>query len=402
MNILFLHQNAPGQFKHLASHLAHDPANRVVFLSQTVPSLPGPIDWLRYSPPRLPGPATHPYLRRFQASIARGQAVLRACHDLKRQGFLPDLVIAHPGWGESMFIRDLYPKTPILSYCEMFYRPTGQDGNFLPETALDFDGVCRLRAWNADLLTALDTMDAGLSPTAWQRAQHPAAYQPRIATIHDGIDLDEVRPNPAATFTLPSGRVLTAADEIVTFVARHLEPVRGFLTAMRALPTLLRLRPGAHVIFCGEDGVSYGSPPPGGGTWRATALRDIEIDPTRITFTGRLPRPAYLSLLQISTVHLYLTVPFVLSWSFTEALAAGCLVLAADVAPVRELLTDGHNGVLVDPRDPLAVALRTADLLAAAPTLAPLRNHARATALDRFDLRQCLRQQHALITRLAA
>ena len=402
MRVLFLHQNAPGQFRHLAPYLGGDPANEVVFLGERSNAVPGRVRWLRYPTPQPSGAATHQYLHRMEANVRRGQAVARACLTLRDEGFVPDVVVAHAGWGETMFLRDALPRSAIVSYCEMFYRSEGQDTGYIPETTLDLDGRCRLRAWNADLLTALDTMDRGIAPTVWQRAQHPECYQPRIAVVHDGVDTTEVVPDRQARFTLRDGRTLTAADEVVTFVARHLEPVRGFIALMRALPALLRRRPNAQVVICGEDGVSYGRAPPGDATWREVMLREAPVDPARVHFTGRLARPDYLALLQVSALHLYLTVPFVLSWSCIEAMSAGCLVLGSDVAPVREVLDDGANGFLVDGRDPDAIAGRAADLLARRASLGPVRDHARATAVQRFDVRLCLELQSRIVRECAS
>lgn len=279
----------------------------------------------------------------------------------------------------------------------MFYRAEGQDTGYVPETAIDLDGKCRIRTWNADLLTSLDVMDHGLSPTSWQRDQHPQAYRSNITVIHDGVDTDEVAPRPSARFQVPNGPCFTHQDEVLTFVARDLEPVRGFTLLMRALPDLLRLRPEAHVLICGGDGVSYGRPPPGGQTWRDVMLRENPVDPGRVHFVGKLPRPAYLDLLGVSALHLYLTVPFVLSWSCVEALAAGCLLLGSDVAPVREVIEDGINGFLVDARDPAAVARRAAELLEHRLSLGAVRRTAREHALARFDVRDCLAAQTRLI-----
>ena len=314
---------------------------------------------------------------------------------------MPNVVVGHSGWGETMFLRDVLPRAAILTYCEMFYRSAGQDCGYIPETALDLDGACRLRAWNADLLTALDSMDRGLSPTAWQRAQHPVAYLPRIAVVHDGVDMAEVKPDAAARFRLGDGRVLVAGDEVVTFVARNLEPLRGFVAFMRALPGLLRRRPRAQVVICGEDGVSYGRAAPGGATWREVMMAEVPIDPARVHFVGRLDRGDYLSLLQVSALHLYLTVPFVLSWSCVEALAAGCLVLGSDVDPVREAMADGVNGFLVDMRDPEAIADRAGALLARRGSLGEVRARARSMAVERYDLRECLAAQSRLIRSMA-
>jgi glycosyltransferase involved in cell wall biosynthesis len=335
-----------------------------------------------------------------EAAVLRGQSAARACQHLARGGFVPDVIVAHPGWGETLFLREVLPRTKLLSYCELFYRAAGGDVGFIPETALDLDGRCRLLLSNAPLLLALEAMDAGIAPTEWQRRQHPAAYQPYIAVAHEGVDVAEIRPNPEARFTLPDGRELAVEDEVVTFVARNLEPHRGFVAFMRALPALLRARPGAQVIICGAEGVSYGRLPIK-GNWRETMVAEVVPDPSRVHFTGSLPRAKYLALLQISALHLYLSVPFVLSWSVVEALAAGCLVLGSDTEPVREVIEDGRNGFLVESRDPRAIAEKAADLLAHRDGLAIVRRRARETAVGRFALADCLARQARLVRALA-
>ena len=401
MRILFIHQNAPGQFRHLAPHLAANGANEVVFLGERTPTIKNGVRWVQYNPPRPPGRDTHHYLKKMEASLRRGQEVVRTCLELRRDGFTPDVVVAHSGWGETMFLREALPRTRILNYCEMFYRSEGQDTGFLPELDIGFDGRCRLRTWNADLLAGLEIMDRGVSPTWWQRQQHPAAFQPEIAVLHEGVDTTLVTPSPLARLRLPNGRVLSAEDEVVTFVARNLEPVRGFASLMRSLPALLRLRPRVEVVICGEDGTSYGAPPPQGGTWRQAFAAEASIDEARVHFVGRLTRPSYLALLQISALHLYLTVPFVLSWSCVEAMSAGCLVLGSDVAPVREVIKEGVTGALVDMRDPAAVAIRAAGLLAERAGWNRVRATARALALERFDLSRCLAAQTRLVREVA-
>lgn len=272
MRILFIHQNAPGQFRHLAPYLAAEAGNEVVFLGERAAGLAAPVRCVRYASPRPASAGTHQYLHRMESSVRRGQAVVRACQALQREGFEPDVVVAHAGWGETMFLRDVLPRARVLSYCEMFYRSEGQDTGFLPELAIDFDGRCRLRAWNADLLTGLEAMDHGLAPTEWQRAQHPAAYRERIEVVHEGVDTDEARPDAAARFTLPDGRVLGRGDEVVSFVARNLEPVRGFTVLMRALPELLGGGRGRRWWCVGRRGSAMGRRRRGGGVggrrWR--------------------------------------------------------------------------------------------------------------------------------------
>ena len=372
----------------------------MVFLGEGNRRSGGKIRWLSYAPPTPAAVQTHHYLRRAELAIRRGQAVARACLALKTEGFEPDLIIGHPGWGETMFLRDILPRTPILSYCELFYQSDGQDTGYIPETSIGLDGRCRIRAWNADLLTALTTMDRGLSPTQWQRDQHPSLFHERIAVIHEGVDTAEVAPRSNARFDVPDGPSFSVGDEVVTFVARDLEPVRGFVMLMQALPDLLQRRPHAQVVICGGDGVSYGRRPPGGGSWRDAMMKQFPLDPTRVHFVGKLARPNYLNLLRISALHLYLSVPFVLSWSCIEALACGCLVLGSDVAPVREVLDDGVNGFLVDARDSELLARRAADLLGRRALLADVRQAARDRTIAHFELGRCLAEQTRLVKEL--
>lgn len=360
------------------------------------------VRWQGYPAPAPAGQQTHQYLRRSEAGVRRGQAVARACLALQRSGFTPDLVIGHPGWGETMFLREVLPRVTFLAYCELFYQSDGQDTGYVPETAIDLDGRCRIRAWNADLLTSLSIMDHGITPTNWQRDQHPEIFRGNISVMHEGIDVEEVAPDPAARFVVPGGPTFAYGDEVVTYVARDLEPVRGFTLLMRALPELLRSRPNAHVVVCGGDGVSYGRPPPDGETWKELMLREQRVDGRRVHFVGKLPRGDYLRLLQVSALHLYLSVPFVLSWSCVEAMAVGCLLLASDVAPVREAIEDNRTGFLIDARDARALAHRAANLLADREKLGSIRCAARDEAVRRFDFRQCLIAQTELVSRLTA
>ena len=321
---------------------------------------------------------------------------------LAKSGFRPDLVVAHPGWGESLFVKEVFPRTPLLHYCEWYYRTRGADTNFDPAAQQDLDANSTTLSRNAHLLLGLEVCDWGYSPTSWQRQQHPAALRSKISVLFDGIDTDTVAPDPTARFRLPDGGTLAPGDEVVTYVARSLEPYRGFPSFMRALPEILRRRPAAQVVVAGGDDVSYGRPPPGGGTWRQVLSAELALDPGRVHFLGRIPRADYVRLLQVSAVHVYLTVPFVLSWSMLEAMSAGCLVVGSATPPVQEAIEDGTNGWLVDYFSPPAIADRVAEALAEGPRLAPLRQAARWTAISRYALARCLPRQVALLEALAA
>jgi glycosyltransferase involved in cell wall biosynthesis len=400
MNFLFVHQSMPGQFGHLAARLAQDPANRVVFLSQGGSQAPRGAVSAIYRPRRAASSETHRYLRGFEDAVLAGQAVARAGLSLAKRGFVPDVVVAHPGWGEPMYIKDVFPQAKLVNYCEFFYRAFGADVGFDPGEAVDVEEAAAVRTRNAALLIALEAADRGLSPTLWQRSVHPREWHDKIEVIFDGVDTDRVRPDASATFRLPSGRLLTRADRVVTYVARDLEPHRGFPSFMRAVPAILAALPEAEIVIVGGDGVSYGRPPSAGGSWRAVMTEEVRPDPRRVHFLGAVSYDSYLRLLQVSAVHVYLTVPFVLSWSAMEALAAGCLVIGSRTPPVEEVLLHGENGILVDFFAPAAIAAAVVGAVRQGAALAPMRRAARETILGRYDLATCLGRQLDLLHRL--
>jgi glycosyltransferase involved in cell wall biosynthesis len=398
-HVLFIHRQGPGQFAALAHALhARSPGHVAMIIGEPLADAPFPVHLA--VPARAAGPV-HPYLRANEAAVLNGQATARAVRAVLAAGFRPDVVVVHPGWGDALFLPQILPQVPIIAYAEFFYRAEGADLGYDAELAADLDQRCALALRNAPLLLALEAAAALIAPTRWQRDLHPAPYRRRISVIHEGVDTGRVRPDPAARFVLPDGRMLTRDHEVVTYVARDLEPHRGFPALMRALPALLAARPNAEVVICGGDGVSYGRAPPDGRSWRAALLAEVGALPPRVHFTGRLPYDRYLTLLQVSRLHLYPSVPFVLSWSCIEAMAAGCLVLASDTAPVREVITDGVNGVLVDPRDPEALAMRAAALLEAHASLDHLREAARRTVVARYKRDRAIARQIALIERVA-
>lgn len=403
MKLLFIHQNMPGQFKHIVPLLANA-GHEVVFLTKQKSYKVKGVRKLVYAPHRTVRATTHHYMRQFENGLLHGQGVARLCQQLAGEGFRPDLIIAHPGWGETLFVKEVFPKSPLLSYCEFYYSAHGADFGFDPSVDVTLDDQCKIRARNAHLLLSLDLCDRGWSPTQWQKSRHPAAYQDKIVTVFDGVDTHVARPNPKARFALGEGLSVTPQDEVITYVARNLEPYRGFPTFMRALPRLLKERPKARVLIAGADGVSYGARPKEGGTWKDVMLKETGLKSAgnfdRVHFLGHLPYERFLTLLQVSSAHIYLTYPFVLSWSFMEAMASGCLMIGSDTAPVQEVLQHGHNGLLTGFFDPDGLVDTVVRALEDRES-ARLREAARATITGRYDLLTCLPKQLELIEQMS-
>ncbi len=400
MKFLFVHNNFPAQFRNLVEDLTKDQSNSVAAIgSETSRSLPR-VDLLRYRMPTFDLSGTHSFARRFDLECRRAEQVLFAASSLASSGFSPDVVVVHCGWGESLPMRAIFPSSKIIVYCEFYYRAEGQDVHFETEAAtLGVDGITGLQCKNASTLLALAECDAGLSPTFWQRSTYPKEFQDKIKVVHEGVDTGRVRPDPAARLTLPGGRTLTRNDEVVTFVSRNLEPMRGYHIFLRSLEKILRLRPKAQIVIAGGNGVSYSPAAPDRTNWKTFYLDETlaTLDLAKVTFLEFLPYDTYLNLLQVSSAHVYLTYPFVLSWSFVEAMAVGCTLIGSNTAPVREVIKDGRNGILVDFHDSEAVADAVIDVLSKPEAYAELGAAARRTVLDRFDKRRCVAQAVELV-----
>lgn len=397
MKVLFIHQNFPGQFVHLAADLAQQKRNKVVALTIRNNPAPAGVSVRPYTLLRAPAPATHPMLREEESKILCAEACAAAAFQLKHEGFEPDLIVAHPGWGEALFIKDVFPKAKLVLYCEYYYALEGQDVGFDPEVpALTFEQRCRLRLRNTNNLLSMELADAAIAPTEWQKSTYPAWAQDKITVIHDGIDLARLRFNPETSLTLssPKGQyVFAPGNEVLSYVARNLEPVRGFHVFMRTLPEVLRRRPNAHAIIVGGNEISYGHQPAGGGSWKDQLLAEVgsELDMSRVHFVGKVPYQAYLSLLSISRVHAYWTTPFVLSWSFLEAAASGLPVLASDTEPVREF-AELVNATTVPFFDQGAFADRFEERLAN-----PVDRTRAPKPMPEIELAACLKRQKAFL-----
>jgi glycosyltransferase involved in cell wall biosynthesis len=401
MKFVFIHQTFPGQYLHLVRHL-QQAGHSVVFITQRRDrEVPG-VRLLEYTPAPVAIPAGS-YSLDLEGGVMNGLAVARICEGLKRDGFTPDIVVGHTGWGELMFVKDVWPSVPLLGYFEFFYRGFGSDLNFDPEFPATDDDRMRVRTRNATNLLSLDAADWGHSPTVWQRDQYPALYHPRISVIHEGINTEAIAPNPTARLWLSGRRSLSRADQVITYSARRLEPYRGFHVLMRSLPKVLRDCPEAQVVIIGGDGVSYGRMPTNGKNWREVMLAELgdRLDLSRVHFLGWLQYANYLAVLQISSVHVYLTYPFVLSWGLLEAMAAECLVIGSRTPPVEEVIDGSKNGFLVDFFDTDGLAERIGAALRDRDSLQAMRQNARRTVVERYDLKTItLPAQLALLRRL--
>jgi glycosyltransferase involved in cell wall biosynthesis len=416
MNILFIHQNFPGQFKFLAPALVKS-GHKVTAMTmqKNDQSTWQGVQLVNYTAKRGTTPNVHPWVSDFETKTIRAEACFKAALQMKQQGFMPDVIVAHHGWGESLFLKEVWPKAKLGIYCEFFYHPHGADVGFDPEfPATDEGEVCRLRLKNLNNLLHFEVADAGISPTHWQASTFPEPFKNKITVVHDGIDTLAVAPNPAVSLTLKmsSGQdlVLTRQDEVITFVNRNLEPYRGYHTFMRALPQLLKERPNARVLLVGADDVSYGARPDaakyGSAKWKDIFANEVrgqisDADWQRVHFLGHVPYQFFIPLLQLSTVHVYLTYPFVLSWSLLEAMSAGCAIVASDTQPLREAIVHNETGKLIDFFDASALANSVCELLNNPEERKRLGANARAFAQANYDLQTvCLPKQLAWVERL--
>jgi glycosyltransferase involved in cell wall biosynthesis len=401
MNILFIHQNFPGQFKHLAKKLAEKKQNKVIALRVQKNILLENIITYEYPILRSESPQTHPLVKDFETKVRRAESVAKFCKALQKSGFTPDIVIAHASWGETFFIRDIWANTKILAYLEYYYRFEGQDVNFDPEFPVNEDQRYRIRLKNQAILQALDEADAFITPTKWQHKQFPKSSQKRIQVIHEGIDMEVCAPHESASIHLENaGITLTKADKVVTYVSRGLEPLRGFHQFMRSLPYLMKAHPNAYILVVGNDEPAYENQK--FETYKEQLLNELsgELCPNKLYFLGKVAYEIYVQILQISSAHIYLTYPFITSWSFLEAMAIECPIVGSKTGPVTEYIHHNKNGLLVDFFDPEQLA-QSVSLLLSDPVLAQrLGKNARKTIQRQSALNSCLNQQLTLIRSL--
>jgi glycosyltransferase involved in cell wall biosynthesis len=409
LKFFFVHQNFPGQYLHivrslLADNEARPGTHEIVFMTEPNTNHLNGIRKVTYARPPKPLEAAHRDAREFEAAMRRAENCAAGARQIKNLGFVPDIIIGHHGWGELLNLTDIFPGVPILGYFEFYYNVDGADVNFDPEFPMTPDYFSAVRAKNAINHLALSLNQHGQVPTRWQHGTYPSWAQERMHLLEEGVDLEICRPEPAAyRRTLKSvGFSVSPKQKLITYVARNLEPYRGFHTFMRALPIILAARPDVVVSMVGGDEISYGAPPPE-GTWRDVMMTELRgnLDFSRVHFPGKIPYEQHLALLKRSDAHVYLSYPFVASWSLREALACGCLVIGGDTPTITEFVHAGENGYVTPSLDYETLAATILAALDDPKTAAKLRHNARAFAEAHLDMQDYLSRYRALIEQVS-
>ncbi len=409
MNFLFVHQNFPGQYLHLvrsllADNAKHPGTHEIVFMTEPNRNHLEGVRKVTYAKPPPLSNAVVWDAREYEMAARRANAAYKGALTIKALGFKPDIILGHHGWGEMLNLVDVFPGVPMLGYFEFYYKITGADVNFDPEFPMAEALYGSVRGKNATNLLALALDQYGQTPTAWQRSTYPDWAQARIQIIEEGVDLDICQPDPALRRkTLTVGPLtVTPRQKLVTYVARNLEPYRGFHTMMRALPRLLEEQPDVVVSLVGGNDVSYGAPPQGGGSWKDVLMKEVggQIDLSRVHFMGKVSYKDHLDLLKRSDAHVYLSYPFVASWSLREALACGCVVVGADTKTVTEFVTHEQNGLITPTLDHEALTETVLRALTDTKLAAKLRKSARAYAEAHLGMDEYIARYRAYIEKI--
>ncbi len=404
MRMLFVHNNFPGQYRRIIQHIAKNPQLNVEINVATLEKNEQRFKAKRtfkFKPHREARKDIHPSLISTERAVIQGQALYGALLDNRNRGFKPDIILSHSGWGSNIFLRDMYPDAKLLTYFEWYYHTHGSDGEFLRKEPYTPNDSMRIRMKNTPILQDLAAMDHGQCPTLFQHKQLPKIFQSNVSVLHDGVDTQYFQPNPKVKVQVGK-HTFTADDEVLTYVARGMEEYRGFPEFMRMVNILQKRKPNVHVVILGNDRVAYGSQRSDGKTWKEAMLEELpDLDLSRVHFMGLQPLEVLRGLFRITRAHIYLTVPFVLSWSMLEAMSTGTLVVGSDTEPVKELITDGENGVLVPFFEPETIAEKVCHILDNKAEYEPLKQKARETILQRYDVNDLLPNYWQLIETVA-
>jgi glycosyltransferase involved in cell wall biosynthesis len=384
--VLFVHNHFPAQFRDLAETLLARGVRCAAISTREAPGIEA-IRTARYALPRGTTPGIYPYAIRPEADLIRANAALGGARALKAEGFEPKVIVGHSGWGETVLLDEAFPEARQVLFAEFFYHGRGFDIGFDTEFIAPTDQAVLLgKTKNAVMALAYTDADAIVAPTEFQASTLPPVFRERCRVIHEGVDVDAIRPGPAADFPLADGRVVAPGTPVITHVNNKLEPLRGLHIFLRALPRLLEAVPEAQVLIFGESQAQgYGGAPPDGRSWKEVCLDGLDLDVARVHFLGRTAHERMLAALRLSAAHVYYSYPFVLSWSLVEAMASGCYVIGSDTAPLRDAIIDGENGRLLPFFDVAALSEALVEACRDPGAYAPLRRAARQTAVASFS-----------------
>ena len=407
MNILFIHQGFSGQYKYIIRELAKNKENRIVGLgaNQIKETMPQGVEYYQYNIIRGNTTGIHEWLLDIDSKQIRAEACARAAHELKKRGFKPDIICAHSGWGEALLIKHVWEDVPLLCYQEFFYNTKGFDYGFdkREKEIQNWQKDGKIVFKKANPLIMLEESDWNITPTEFQKSSFPSLYWNKFSVIHDGIDIDTIENTQKKDRLKFKDNIIKNGDKLITFVNRNIEPYRGCETMIKAIPTILKLDRSIKIVIIGkEEGVSYGKAN-AKESWKNRFMREIEgkYDKERVIFTGGIEYQDYLNILKMSSCHIYLTYPFVLSWSMLEAMSIGLPVIGSNTEPVREVIGDGENGILTDFFDENELAINVEKILNNEELRRYIGRNAKKTILERYSLERCLPKQVALINLLA-
>lgn len=403
MRICFVHQYFPGQFKRLAKHFVDEGHEVIAFHrglvdGRTSTQIDG-IRLIEYGQ-NLPEQPETGALNAVEWFIRESVDLATIAEEIRvEESWRPDIVYSHTGWGRAAYLHDVFTRAKHVKYCEWFYNNRLSSTEFLHPGGRALPYRMATSTLNLPILGDLAHAHHLIAPTEWQKSQFPLALRDNIEVVPDGIDMDFFIPRPDATFSLPDGRMVSRKDRLVTYATRGADPFRGFAQFIEALGRLQARDPLVEAIILGDRKIYYGADH-GTENHFDEVIAKAEIDPARTHFLGKLEYADYRTVLQVSSAHVYLTVPFVLSWSFLEAMATGCAVVGSDTAPIREFVTDGENGLLASFFDVAELAERIAEMLDAGPRADAMRIKARETIRQRWSAEVAIEHHMKIVDRL--
>lgn len=407
INILFIHPNFPGQFKAMLNDFVNVPNIRIAFITRNANAEMDGVEIQHYQLPENSSAKaqtqpvtnqTYKYLRSTNANMFETHEVTKAALSLQHyKGFEPHIVIGHIGWGGPLFMKDVFPNTKIIAYCEWFYR-LETSWEYFSKQNLSIEQKSAIRMRNVSTTMCLENMDVGVSPMIWQRSVHPKEYQQNIEVIHEGIDTQTCQPKPRAHLRVP-GVNLDVSQTIVTFISRALEPARGFFSFMAAVEKICQQDDQVQFVVVGRERAAYSDGTGDGPSYKQQALEKYQCDWSRVHFTGKLSYTDYLSVLQNSSVHVHMSAPIFLSWSLLEAMSCACTIVSSNNAPVNEVIEHDKTGRLVPFFDDQKLADEVIDLLANPAESERLGIAARELVVEKYDQKQCVNKWKKLISR---